>query len=43
MFLMNVSPSNIFLNMLLVAVFHQNHQAVSATVSINRLKFHLFA
>ena len=36
--LINISPSNIFLNIFLPAIFHQNCQAVSAVVSINGLR-----
>ena len=36
--LMNISPSNISLNMLLAKRFHQIHQAVLAAVSINGLR-----
>ena len=35
--LINISPSNIFLNMFLPAIFHQNCQAVLDVVSINGL------
>ena len=35
--LMNISPSNTFLTLLLPAIFHQNCQAVLAAVSIERL------
>ena len=35
--LINLSLSNIFLNMLLLAIFNQNCQAVLAVVSINGL------
>ena len=35
--LINISPSNIFLSMLLPAIFHQNGQAVLAVASINGL------
>ena len=34
---MNISPLNIFPNMLLDKRYHQNHQAVLAAMSINRL------
>ena len=34
----NISPSNIFLTILLPASFHQNCQPVLAAVSINGLK-----
>ena len=34
---MNISPSNIFPNMLLDERFHQNHQAVLGAMSINGL------
>ena len=35
---MNISPSNIFQNMLLDKRFHQNHQAVLAAMSIDGLR-----
>ena len=35
---MDISPSNIFPNMLLDKRFHPNHQAVLAAMSINGLK-----
>ena len=35
--MINISLSNIFLNMLLTAKFHQNYQAVLGVVSINGL------
>ena len=35
--LINISPSNIFPNMFLPAIFHQNCQAVLAVVSIDGL------
>ena len=37
--LINISPSNIFSNMLSFERFHQNCQAVLAVVSINELMF----
>ena len=37
MFLMNISPSKMFLNILLPTIFHQNCQAVLAAVSMNGL------
>ena len=38
MFLMNISPANIFFNMFFPAIFHQNCEAVLAAASINGLR-----